>query len=135
MDYNKLLEDLRTFLDSEEGKKSMERFAETVERDNQFRNRWVERFKKYSEGRLDEVLEKIIDKYDSDKYVNSEYSKGYEPREELLWVAFNYATENCEVCEDQKYINVFTGCAYYIGSYVIQIMHGQGSVIKIEKTC
>jgi hypothetical protein len=131
----KSLEELRAFLASEEGQKSLEEFSIKMQADAEYRGRQVERFKKYSEGQLDEVLQKIIDKYDSDKYVNSEYSKGYEPREELLWVAFNYATEYCTPCEDEKYLNMFTGDAYYIGSYVIQIMHGQGSVIKIEKTC
>jgi hypothetical protein len=28
---------------------------------------------------------------------------------------------------------MFTGEAYYIGSYVIQVIHGQGSAIRIDK--
>ncbi len=33
----------------------------------------------------------------------------------------------------KEYLNEFTGQAYYIGSYVIQVMHGQGSVLRVDK--
>lgn len=128
-----MVEKLREFLDSEEGKKSIEEFGRSLERESEFKERWIERFKAHSENNLDFVLGKIIAKYDSDKYVRKEYSKGYEPREKLLWVAFNYAEKYCKECTDEKYLNMFTGASYYIGSYVIQVMHGQGSVIRIDK--
>jgi hypothetical protein len=135
IEVNKKLEKLKAFLASEEGQKKLEELAITMDLDNKHRLRWVERFKKYSEGRLDEVLEKIINKYGSDEYVRSEYSRGYQPREELLWVAYEFATHYCLPCEDEKYLNSFTADAYYIGSYVIQLMNGQGSVIKIQNIC
>ena len=50
-----------------------------------------------------------------------------------MWLALEYAYKYCEPCEDKKYLNMFTGEAYYIGSYVIQVMHGQGSVIRVDK--
>ena len=128
-----LAERLRKFLDTEEGKKSLEEFGKKLEREAEFKDRWIERFKDHSEDNLDFVLEKLISKYNSDKYVRKEYSRGYEPREQLLWVAFNYAEKYGKECTDEKYLNMFTGEAYYIGSYVIQIMHGQGSVIRIDK--
>ncbi len=132
-DANRLLDELSAFLETEEGQRSLEEFGKKLERDTEYRDRQVERFKKYSEGRLDEVLEKIIEKYDSDSYVGREYRLGYEPRETLLWVALGYAEKYCAPCEDPEYVNPFTGELYYIGSYVIQVMHGQGSVIKIDK--
>ena len=128
-----MVEKLREFLDSEDGKKSIEEFGRRLERESEFKERWIERFKDHSENNLDFVLEKLIAKYDSDKYIRKEYSKGYEPREKLLWIAFNYAEKYCKECTDEKYLNMFTGSAYYIGSYVIQVMHGQGSVIRIDK--
>ena len=128
-----LLDKLTAFLETEEGQRSLEEFGKKLNQEAEYRGRQVERFKKYAEHRLDEVLEKIIAKYDSDKYVRHEYRLGYEPRETLLWVALNYAEEYCKPCEDPQYANPFTGDMYWIGSYVIQVMHGQGSVIKIEK--
>jgi hypothetical protein len=128
-----LLKNLTNFLKTEEGRKSIEEFSKKMKAEDDRRSNNIERFKKYAEHRLDEVLEKIVTKYDSDEYVRREYSLGYEPRETLLWVAFGYATEYCKPCDDPEYANYFTGTMYYIGSYVIQIMYGQGSVIKIEK--
>jgi hypothetical protein len=128
-----MLKKLREFLDSEEGKKSIAEFGKKLKRDEERKNRWTEKFKELAEPNIDAALSKIIEKYDSDEYAKREYSLGYEPRESLLWIAFNYAEKYCKECTDEKYLNVFTGNAYYIGSYVIQVMHGQGSVIKIEK--
>jgi hypothetical protein len=128
-----MVEKLREFLDTEEGKKSIEEFGNKIKREEERKDRWIEKFKKLAESDIDAYLEKLIEKYDSDEYVRREYSLGYEPRESLLWIALGYAKKYCKECEDEKYLNTFTGEAYYIGSYVIQVMHGQGSVIKIEK--
>ena len=51
----------------------------------------------------------------------------------VYYFVYDYALKHCKPCKDKKYWNMFTGGAYYIGSYVIQIMHGQGSVIRIDK--
>jgi hypothetical protein len=121
------------FLNSEEGEKSIKEFGEKMKREDDRRDRWIEKFKELAESDIDSALSKIIEKYDSDEYVKREYSLGYEPRETLLWIAFGYASKYCKECTDEKYLNMFTDGAYYIGSYVIQVMNGQGSVIKIEK--
>ncbi len=128
-----MVEKLREFLDSEEGKKSIEEFGNKIKREEERKDRWIEKFKKIAEPDIDSYLEKLIEKYDSDEYVRREYALGYEPRESLLWIALGYAKKYCKECTDEKYLNMFTGEAYYIGSYVIQVMNGQGSVVKIEK--
>ena len=128
-----MVEKLRDFLDTEEGKKSIEEFGNKIKREEERKDRWIEKFKKLAESDIDAYLEKLIKKYDSDEYVRREYSLGYEPRESLLWIALGYAKKYCKECTDEKYLNMFTGEAYCIGSYVIQVMHGQGSVIRIDK--
>ena len=128
-----MVEKLREFLNSEGGKKSIKEFGNKMRREEECKDRWIEKFKKLAEPDINFYLEKLIKKYDSDEYVRREYALGYEPRESLLWIALGYAKKYCKECEDEKYLNTFTGEAYYIGSYVIQVMHGQGSVIKIEK--
>lgn len=124
---------LKDWFESEDGQKALEGFAERINRKRDHQMRWVERFKKWAEPNIDAALEKLMDKYYSKKYVNGEYKKGYEPRETLLWLAFEYAKEYCKECDDEEYMNDFTGTAYYIGSYVIQVMHGQGSALRIDK--
>jgi len=129
MDVSKLQE----FLESEEGQRSMDKWAMDLANKQEHLKRWVEKFKKWAEPNIDAALEILITKYDSSEYIDREYKIGYEPREEFLWLAFEYARLYCKPCEDEKYFNMFTGEAYYIGSYVIQVMHGQGSVIRIDK--
>ncbi len=94
----------------------------------------VERFKEKAEPDLNAAMEKMLGKYSSKEYVKREMDLGYyEPRETLLWLAFEYAEKYCKECDDKHYHNMFTSAAYYFGNYVIQLMHGQGSVIRVDK--
>jgi hypothetical protein len=129
---NKTLEHLKNFMESEEGKKSMDNYVKKLIEEDERRDRNVERFKARYENNLDEVIEKLMDKYYSDEYVTREHKIGYEPREKLLWLVYEYATKYCKPCEDERYFNDFTADAYYIGSYVIQLMIGQGSALIIQ---
>jgi len=130
---NQMLENLKTFLETDEGKASIERWVEKMRRADEHKDRWAEKFKQRCESDLDGSIEKLLAKYDSKEYRDKEYGKGREPMEDLLWVALEYAEKYCDECTDEKYLNMFTGSAYYIGSYVIQVMNGQGSVIRIDK--
>lgn len=128
-----LVEKLREFLNSEEGEKSIEEWNEKLVQEEEHQDRWIEKFKKRFENNLDDVLEKLMNKYYSPEYVKREYRMGYIPREPLMFLVYEYAKKHCEPCNDEKYFNMFTDKAYYIGSYVIQLMTGQGSVIRLNK--
>lgn len=128
------LDKIRDFLKSEEGKKSMGEFFKKMAIRDEVEARWVEKFKKWAEPDMDLAIGRLLNKYDSSEYIQRElYKRGCEPREPFLWLALEYASKYCEPCEDEKYLNMFTCDAYYIGSYVIQVMHGQGSVIRVDK--
>jgi hypothetical protein len=133
---NEMMEALKKhieFLESDEGKLYIEKIKEKIEIEKRFKDRWIERLKKHIEPNIDLAIEKLLKKYDSDEYVNREYKLGYEPRNQLLWLVHDYAEKYCKECYDEKYLNDFTASAYYIGSYVIQMMIGQGSVVTITK--
>jgi hypothetical protein len=127
------MDDIRKWFESEEGKASLEKSKKDDERRKAHEERWIEKFKKWAEPDMNAAIERLLKWYESDTYVRREYKSGFEPREPFLWIAWEYATKYCKRCDDEKYFNPFTGDAYYIGDYVIQIMHGQGSVLKIEK--
>ena len=129
LDLNKM----KKFLDSEEGKKSIDNWFNKLENEENIRNLQIAKFDEKYRDNLDFIIEKIITKYESKKYRDKEYGMGFEPREDLYWLLYSYAEKHCAECTDEKYLNMFTDRAYYISSYVIQVMHGQGSVIKIEK--
>lgn len=124
---------LRDFLDSEEGKKSIEEFALKMRRKDEHKERWIDRMWDRIKDDIDGSIEHLLKWYESDKYRDREYKMGYEPREQLLWVLFGCAGKYGKECTDDSYANVFTGEMYCLGSYVIQVMHGQGSVIRIDK--
>lgn len=131
---NPQLEALKKHLESDEGKASMKRFVEKMARRAEVRQRWVEKIHTYYGNDVDSLTEKLMGKYYSKEYRDREYYKCHcEPREPLLWVLMEYAETYGEECNDENYFNDFTGDAYYLGSYVIQTMHGQGSVIRIDK--
>lgn len=128
-------------LDLEQFKKSLDEdlanpngYWNTIKRKEAVKERWIEKFKAYAESDLNGVMKRLLEKYESDEYRDREYFKCHcEPREPFLWLAFEYASRYCEPCDDQEYWNDFTGAAYYIGDYVIQVMHGQGSVIRVDE--
>lgn len=131
---NDMLERMKTFLESEEGQKSISEFAKKYARDLDHKARWVEKFKERCESDLNGALKKLTNKYYSKEYTDREYYKcKCEPREPLLWLAYEYATKYCKPYNGKKFINMFTADAYHFGSYVIQLMIGQGSVLRIDK--
>lgn len=128
------LDDLRKWFESEEGKKSIERSKEQDRQAKAHEARWIERLKIWiDKNSADAALEKLMNWYYSDKYVNREYKMGFEPRQNLIWLTWEYTKKYGSRCDDEKYFNPFTWHAFYLGTYVIQLMNGQGSAIRIDK--
>ena len=127
-----LFEELEKYLNSEEGKKSIERFAEKIENETKTKLNQLERFNSW--GNFNEFIEKVITKYSSNKYRDKWYNKGIEPPEELYWFLFEfvkYYGRECNENEWRKHANIFTSELYYYDNYIFNRMDGQGSVIKI----
>lgn len=130
------MKDLAEYLDSEEGLKDMEKYAEKLAKDLAHTDRWIERMWESIKEDIDGSIEHLLIWYESKKYRDREYGMGYQPREELLWILFGVAETHGEECTDEEvdlYANTFTRVIYKLGSYAIQIMDGQGSIIAIDK--
>jgi hypothetical protein len=130
------IEKINEFFDSPEGQKSFEKFAEKLKREREHKDRWIDRMWERIQSDIDGSIDRMLRWYNSDPYRDREYNKGYQPREELLWVLFGVAEAHGEECTDEEvdlYANTFTRSIYKLGSYVIQIMDGQGSIIAIDK--
>jgi hypothetical protein len=129
------IEEINTFFDSPEGKESLEKFAEKLRREQEHKDRWIDRMWNRIKDDIDGSIERLDNWYGSDKYRDREYKKMYEPREELFWVLLGAAEKyGSEVGDEYElYANTFTGEMYKLGSYFIQVMYGQGSVIRIDK--
>ncbi len=136
MGYNKNLEALKDFLNSPEGEESMKRFFEKLKVDEERKERYIQYIHDNYRDRLDEVIQKLLDKYDSSEYISREHNLGYEPRETLLWVMSTYANKyGTEFTEEEfnKYCGMFTGSMYYLDNWVFEIIHGQGSALLVYK--
>jgi len=130
------IEKINAFFDSPEGQKSFEKFAEKLKREQEHKDRWTDRMWERIQSDIDGSIDRMLRWYNSDPYRDREYNKGYQPREELLWVLFGVAEAHGEECTDEEvdlYANTFTRAIYKLGSYAIQIMDGQGSIIAIDK--
>jgi len=136
MDVDKLIEKFERILNSPEGKASTEAYWDKYRRDQEHTAKWVEKLKNQYGNNMDSIIEKFLDKYESKKYRDKEYKQGYEPREKLLWLVWEYAVKYGEECPDDIYniyANSFTGDMFIVGSYVIQIMYGQGAALRFDK--
>jgi hypothetical protein len=128
-------EKLKAWLDSEEGEFYMDQYTEKCRREEEHKDRWIDRMWNRIKDDIDGSIEHLNKWYYSDRYRDREYKMKYEPREELLWVLLGVAEKyGSEVGDEYEiYANPFTGEMYKLGSYYIQVMHGQGSVIVIDK--
>jgi hypothetical protein len=132
------LEKMKDWLDSEEGKLSMEKFIEEKKVSSQKLQKSLENFhEKYKEEKkFKNFVERVIAKYDSDDYVRYWYSKGIEPPEELFWYFFEYARKYGRECTERElteHANMFTSEIFYARGYFFNRMDGQGSVIKVTR--
>lgn len=80
------------------------------------------------------LLRKVLDKYDSDKYKDREYGQGLEPRYSLLWDLYEYASKNgIDIYEGHKE-EKFLAEAYRLDELCdIFIYKGQGCIIKVNE--
>jgi hypothetical protein len=135
LDLDKLSKILKDSITQE----SVRKFFEEKEQEEELYASQAERFYQKHKDNMPIIIEKIIDKYDSDKYVRKEYKLGYQPREDLYWVLESIASKYGEKVElnkenAEKYpLNMFTGSAYTFEGYLFQVMHGQGSVVRIDQ--
>lgn len=132
-DLKKAIENFDKYLESEEGKASTEAWFKKLEFKKNLKNKHIETLHRLYKNNLDAIIEKVITKYESKEYRDKEYKLGREPDEVLYTLFLDYAEVYSKPCREFQYMNDFTGDIYYLGSYVIQIMHGQGSFIRLEK--
>jgi hypothetical protein len=126
-------EKLLEYVKSEEFEKRLDQWIDKEIEKKKKLEIFLEKAHNKFKDRIDQVIEILIKKYQSSEYVLSEYKRGCQPRTELYWTLLSYGQKYGKVCDDEKYLNMFTCEAYYIGSYVVQVMVGQGSCVKVDK--
>lgn len=126
----------KEWIDSDEGKAHFENYMNNIKDRETMLESQLERFHANYAHRFEELMDKVIAKYDSDAYVKREYSLGYQPRESLFFFAYEYACKYGREATDEeydKYGNMFTGDLRYVNGYIFNLMHGQGTVVNVYK--
>ena len=135
-EYESPVEKLEKFFKSEEGEKSIKRFAETIRFEEEIRARHLERIhnKFPYEWQFVEFVEKVIAKYESNKYKDFWYNKSCEPPTPLYFLLYEYAEKYGRECtqeEIKEYGSHFSSELYFINNYYFNLINGQGSIVEI----
>jgi|TARA_R110000851_G_scaffold47424_1_gene115030 hypothetical protein len=127
-------EKMRTFLDSEEGKKSMDEWGlkmVEIEKREKREKKWVEKFNRYFETLNDYDFEILMENFTiwEEKYDDMWYDRGVLTYSNilstLLDMAETYGT-TLEVDEED-----FLAARHEYRGFVFSVYHGQGTIIEI----
>ena len=130
------LDSLRDWLESEEGQQSIIEFGEKLKRKKEREERYTKYIHDNFGNDIDSIIQRVSDKYSSEKYIDREWGLGREPMEVLYWVLLEYAKEYGTEFTDNEYKDyscMFTGEMYYLGDWVFEVLHGQGSCVQVYK--
>ena len=107
-------------------------FAEQ-ERQEQISSARASWFHRLGPVERDRIIRLAIEKYSSDKYIDSEYKKGYEPRTPLYAFFFDYAERYGK--EMPMDCSVYFPHRYYLidDRWLIREMNGQGTVYDVTE--
>lgn len=133
---NEALEKLKKYLFSDEGKQSFQDFIEKIGKTDIMIDTQLDRFHTKFGNRENFVfiIEKIIQKYESDKYRDMWYDRNIEPPEDLYWFLYEYAKKygrECNESEWGEYGNMFSSDLVYVNGYYFNLMNGQGTVMNV----
>lgn len=134
----KISEKLKEYLDSPEGKASLESFSKQMAFEDDLVSKHIEWFLKKPLDERIALVKKVIDKYASDAYKDKWIERGIEPPNDLFYEYFEYAQKKGEDVYDfyyKKYHRafVFTSEIYKTEEgFIVERLDGQGSFISVS---
>lgn len=129
---SELIEQLKTFFESDEGKEYIKRDQEKILFRNQLMDKYVLYLFNLSLEERTELFNKIKTKYDSDEYYFRWINRGFEPQEMLYDYIFEYGYRYGKVNEIKD--AVFGYDSYIIdNSWIITAWYGQGTAYNFHK--
>lgn len=132
---------LADYMKSEEGILHMKNYFAEINQKQAMQDSQVDRFWIKCQNTLnvflDTFVERLVVKYDSDKYRDMWYKRGIEPRAELYSFLFEVAKKHGKEFTQSEYENkedsMFTAAVYVLGGWEFELIQGQGSAILIRK--
>lgn len=112
----------------------LDKFQKKLEFEENRINRYIERIHNMSKDERSIFINKCIDKYTSDEYIEKEYKRGWEPRCPLYDILIQYAVQYGIPAMYKQDNDYFPEEQYDIdGKFVITAIHGQGTIIYIDR--
>lgn len=129
---NELLEQLKTYLESEEGKEFVKQEQDKMLFKEQHLNKYLDKLHNMSSEDRSVLFEKIKTKYYSDEYYHRWIDRGIEPPEDLFEYVLEYGIKYGKL---NKIENAPFGYDSYVidNSWIITCWYGQGCAYNLEK--
>lgn len=124
------VQDISDFMESEKGKEAMKRFAEKTDNMNKYKNRWIERIKKYLDSVIVPDIEKLLT-HDS-KISDRLYYRSIDGQSSLIWMVFHTIAIIGDSVELSEYGDFVVEKYLYKGWY-FDVISGQGRFVRIYK--
>lgn len=130
-----IVEKIKAFLESPEGKESLIQFSEKINFESKLKKSQVEKIKRMfnDQETFNILVNKIINKHDK-AYINKCYKNGYMPHPmNILYSLFDLAElEGFELSESlDGFTENFPSCIMEYMDWQFAITHGQGSVCSV----
>lgn len=126
---SKLSQQMKAHLDSEEGKAKLKAYFDKLKFEDNLKDIWCKKFNNLSLEKRDEIIKKILSKYNSDEYKDRWYNRGIMPPEDLTYMIYEYASRYGK----ESYSDGFFDSDWYeFDNYKVTLICGQGSFVRIE---
>lgn len=130
-----LTKEFEDYLNSPEGIAAMDK----LDRKSKRKEGRIDRFNKYIQenDNFDDVMQKIINKYNSIEYKNREWKACREAQTVLYFFMYDYAKKYGRPVVDKELEivdpSMFTYDVFVIHGYAFELINGQGSFIHVTK--
>ena len=131
---NKILEKLKTFLETDEGKESMQRFSEKLSKRHAFEERWAERVLNFLEHKSDEDLRILFENFEthSEKRREILWNQRIDGQSSLYNPLLKVFEELGEEAPKEAY-GMFSSSIFDWRGYRIELYCGQGSFYSLSR--
>lgn len=137
IDTGSLVDNLKKHLDSPEGLAHAKAYFGRLENIDKMNADQVKRFWNKYQDRFDELVTKVITKYESKEYKDNWYGRGIFPPEPLYFFLYDVAKKYGKEFTIEQYHAMenamFTDQVFILNDLCFELICGQGSAIKIYK--
>ena len=128
------VENVKAFLETEEGKKAMDEFASDLDKKNSFSERWRDKFVNFLKDKTDEELSILFEAFHkhAEKRRDILYSQAIDGETDLYQYLLD-AFEELGVEASEDAYGMFSSVVYDWRGYRMELYCGQGSFCSLSK--